>query len=116
MMLPTGSTPAEVEAFYEQLLSNYITQIPTDRTEILWAGPIAIAFFAAVLIGFFFFYSYYFNRSHRSKGELYGAASFAGSILERIGPISIFSWVVWIAVALWALYYIMSLTLNGFTY
>ncbi|MCB0031502.1 MAG: hypothetical protein KDE28_26510 [Anaerolineales bacterium] len=115
-MPPSGNTTAEVKAYYDYLFSQYIQQIPANRTQILWSGPLAIAFWAAVLILFFFLYSYYLNRAHRKRGELYGAVSFAGSILERIGPLSAFSWAVWLGVVLAALYFIVTHILYGLVY
>lgn len=115
-MPPSGNTSAAAQDYYQYLFSQHISSLTPDRTHILWSGPIKIAFFAAILILFFFFYTYYFNRVHRQKGELYGAVSFAGSILERIGPVSIFSWMVWIGAIVWAIYYIISHIFNGFIY
>jgi hypothetical protein len=47
---------------------------------------------------------------------MYGASSFGGSILERIGPLSMFSWVVWGLIIAWALYFIVTQILYGQIY
>ena len=115
-MIPSGNTTEAARAYYDYLLSRALAAIPGDRTQILWSGPAWIAFFAVILVLFFFFYALYLNRVHRTKGELYGASSFAGSILERIGPVSLFSWLVWGLIVAWALYFIVAQILNGQIY
>lgn len=115
-MPPSGNSTEATHAYYNWLYAQYLGSIPAPRTTIYWEGPFFIALWAVVLIGGFFFLAWFGNRTHRSRGELYGVSSFAGSILERIGPISRFSWVVWIATTLWALYYLVSHVLAGQVY
>lgn len=115
-MPPSGSDSAAAQAYYGWLYGQYLSGIPAPRTEILWTGPFWIALWAVILIAFFYLYARYANRTHRQHGELYGVASFAGSILERIGKIAVFSYAVWGAIVLWALYYIVTHSLFGQVY
>lgn len=115
-MVPSGNTSDLAKAFYNYLFAHALGVIPGDRTQILWTGPFWIAFFAFILILFFFFYSRYLQRVHRKKGELYGASSFAGSILERIGSVALFSKLVWTVIVLWALYFIVTQIMYGQIY
>lgn len=116
-MTPTGSNPEAVKAYYDWLLQHHINSIPTNRaTEILGSGPFWIFFWAFVLIAFFFLYSLYLQNVHREKGELYGAASFAGSILERIGPLSFFTWIISAVILFWGLYFIVIQASQGQIY
>ena len=116
-MTPTGSNPEAVKAYYDWLIQHYINNIPTGRaTEILTSGPLWIGIWALVLILFFYLYSLHLQNVHREKGELYRAASFAGSILERIGPLSLFTWIVSITVFLWGLYFVVVQTIRGQIY
>lgn len=115
-MMPTGHDTETAQALYNYLYSQYFQQIPVDRTQILWSGPFWIAFWAFLLTLFFFLYSRYLQSVHRKKGEMYGAASFAGSILERIGEVSVFSWFVTAMLVGVAVYFIVTQILNGFIY
>lgn len=114
--VPTGNSSSATQAYYQYLYSHYYSAIPADRTQILWNGPIWIAVFAFFLIVFFFFYAYFLKNAHRKSGELYEATSFAGSILERIGPVSIFSWFLIILFTAWSIYYIVVQILHGQIY
>ena len=115
-MVPSGNSSQAAQDFYNYLHAHFLAVIPGDRTHILWTGPIWIAVFAVILVGFFFLYSMYLSRVHRKRGEMYGASSFGGSILERIGPLSMFSWVVWGLIIAWALYFIVTQILYGQIY
>lgn len=114
--IPCGSSSEAAQEYYAWIWSNYLDRIPVPRTSILWSGPFWIAIWSVVLIGFFFFYCWYLNRVHRKEGEMYGVSSFAGSILERIGRVATFSYIVWGAIALWALYFIVAHIAYGQTY
>lgn len=114
--MPSGNTSEATQAYYESLYRHYLAGIVTPHTSILWAGPIFIALWAATLILFFFCYTWFARRTHRSHGALYGVSSFAGAILERIGPVSPFSWFVWIIVTLYALYFLVTHLLAGQVY
>lgn len=113
---PSGYTTDRVKLYYDYAFSDYLEDMPGQRTTILRSGPFWIALWAAVLIGFFFLYSVYFQNVHREKGELYGVASFAGAILERIGRIATFSLFVWALIVLTALYYIITHIIMGQVY
>lgn len=82
----------------------------------MWSGVIYTALFVVALSAFFWFYVRYGLHVHRKKGELYGIQSFAGSILERIGPLSAFDWFIIVVVVAWTLYYIITLTYGGYLY
>lgn len=116
LLLRIGDTSEFVQQYYEQIWANNIQGIPVPRTDILLSGPFYIFLWAAILIGFFYFYTRSFQNVHREKGELYGAASFAGSILERIGRIASFSILVWLLVIIVAVYYTVMLTIRGWTF
>jgi hypothetical protein len=104
--MPTGNDAATAEAYYDYLLANALAQQAGNapRTEIVWAGPLAIIFFAALLILFFMLYSLYFQQRTRRHDELYGVVSFGGKILERAGAIPLFERVVWSGVVIYAIY------------
>ncbi|MDQ6737675.1 MAG: hypothetical protein M3Z30_08245 [Gemmatimonadota bacterium] len=113
---PAGSTSAAAHQYYEYLYGQYYMNIPAERTTILWSGPAYVAIWGIVLIGFFFLFAWSFQRVHRTHGELYGVSSFAGSILERIGPASKLTIAVWIAVTLWSLFYAIIQCVHGYIY
>ncbi len=115
-MIPTGNTNQNAHDFYNYLWSQYLGSIPAPRTSILWSGPFYIALFLVVLVLFFYLYSRYANRTHRKKGEMYGVMSFAGSILERIGPVSVFDAFIWIVIILWAAVYFFGSLLHSYVY
>lgn len=115
-MPPSGNTSAATQAYYTWLYSQYYAQATPDRTQILWSGPFFIALWAVVLIGFFWLYSRYLQRVHREQGELYGVASFGGSILERIGRIAVFSYVVWALITAWGFFYAIRHAVAGQVY
>ena len=115
-MIPTGNDTKAAKAYYDYLFSTYFHQMPVLRTDILWTGPFWIAFWAVILIVFFYLYSRYFSSVHRKKGELYGAASFAGAILERIGQVSILNWTIITFLTGVAIYFIVFHILEGFIY
>ncbi len=113
---PSGSDSQTVQAYYNYMYSQYLSAIPSHPTDIRWTSVFWIAVWGVVLIGFFFLYTRFSSRAHRTHGGLYGVSSFAGSILERIGPASIFVRVVWIAVVLWTAYFVVTHILFGQVY
>lgn len=115
-VVPSGSTSLAAERYYRYLYAEYYDRIPVPHTAVRASGPLWVALWGAVLIGFFFLYAFRFRRVHRSRGELYGVSSFAGSILERIGPVSGLTIAVWVVVTLWALYYAVAQSLRGYLY
>ena len=114
--MPSGNTSQSAEAIYQHMWAQRFNEIPEDRVHILWLGPFWVLVFAIVLIGFFYLYSLHLQSAHRKHGSLYGVMSFAGTILERIGPVSPFSWVLWVVTTLWALYFIITHILLGQNY
>ena len=114
--VPSGNDSQHAKAYYNYLQAAYLNHILGNRTDILWTGPFWIAFFATIMILFFYFYTRKLLSTHREKGEMYGAASFAGSILERIGPVSLFTWLISGVVTLWAIYFIVIHLLFGQLY
>ena len=115
-VVPTGNTTAAAHGFYNYLWANYLQSIAAPRTKILWSGPVYIFIFVVVLTLFFFLYAKYGIRTHRSRGEMYGIMSFAGSILERIGPLSLLEIFFWVVLTVWVLYYIITMILSGYIY
>ncbi|MDQ6905220.1 MAG: hypothetical protein M3176_00180 [Chloroflexota bacterium] len=115
-MPPSGHDSRATHAYYDWLYGQYLRRIPVPRTHILWSGPLWIALWAVVLIGFFFLFAFRFKQSHRKGGALYGVSSFAGSILERIGPVSWLNWISWAVITLWALYFIVRHSFFGQVY
>jgi len=116
-MLPAGGdTTQAAQAYYQYLWSVFLGSIPPDRTKIDWTGLIFIFLFLFIIGAFFYTYVRYALRAHRKRGELYGVQSFAGSILERLGPVEVFTWFIFISSTLWALYYIVTQIIHGYTY
>ena len=115
-MVPTGNTTKAAQDYYNYLYSFYMTSINTDNTKILLTGPTWIAVFAIILILFFFFYAYYLLHVHRKRGELYGASSFAGAILERIGSVSLFTWLISGLIFAAGIYFIVTQIVRGQIY
>lgn len=113
---PSGYTTEAANLYYDYVFAQYLEERAHLRTGIDWSGPFWIALWAGVLIVFFFLYALYFQNVHREHGELYGSASFAGAILERIGRVALFSMFVWTIIVLVALYYIITHILWGQVY
>jgi hypothetical protein len=113
--MPTGDDALTAKAYYDYLLAqNLAAQAAhSPRTMIDWSGPLSIVLFAAILIVFFMFYSLRFQQRTRRHDELYGVASFGGSILERAGGIPLFEAVVWGSVVVYALYVTVNDVLFG---
>lgn len=114
--MPEGNTSEQVHEFYNYLYSQYMQSIPVDRTQILWSGPFWVALFAVILTVFFFLVAVHFTRVHRTHDELYGASSFAGSLMERVGPVSFFTISVISMTVLWGVYYIVAHIVMGQIY
>ena len=116
--IPTGDSTQIVQGYYSYLLStHHLGNIPIHRaTEILWTSPFKIWGWWMVLVVTFFLYTYTFNRVHRRRGELYGATTFAGSILERNGRVSWFTWWIIGGLFLVALYLGVKYIFVGYLY
>jgi hypothetical protein len=113
--MPTGDDAQAAKAYYDYLTAHSLAlqAAGANRTEINWTGPLAIVFFAAILILFFMLYSLNFQQRTRRHDELYGVVSFGGKILERAGGIPLFERIVWGGVVIWALYVIVTDVLFG---
>jgi hypothetical protein len=117
--MPSGDDAQAAEAYYDYLTAQALAAqaAGADRTEINWAGPLSIVFFAALLILFFMLYSLYFQQRTRRRDELYAVTSFGGSILERgAGGIPLFERIVWGGVVIYALYVVVTDILYGQVY
>ncbi len=112
---PSGHTSAQVHLFYQWIYANYFGAIPGQRTDILWSGPFYIFGFLLILAISLWVYARMAN-AHRKRGELYGVVSFGGVILERIGVVEVFTYVVSAMCVLWALYFIVTELLFGQVY
>lgn len=115
-MIPRGSGDDSVHAYYNYLYQHAYGAVPVPHTSIRWSGPLFVAVWGAVLIGFFFLYAWNFKRVHRQHGGLYGVSSFAGSIMERIGIVASLTWGAAIVMSLWSIYYIVVQTVRGYIY
>lgn len=114
--MTSGSDSASVQAVYDNLYASYLGRIPVHRTEILWTGPLFIALFAAVLIGFFFLLSFSLRHVGARKNRIHELTSFAGQLTERIGTIAVFSCAVWATIVAWAAYIAIKQALFGLIY
>ncbi len=112
----SGNDSEHAQQYYQYIYSHYLQNIPADRTHILASGPFWIALWAAILIIFFALYAFSLNHAHRKQGEMYGASSFAGAILERIGTVSAFTIVISSMIIVYALYFIVTHILFGQVY
>jgi di/tricarboxylate transporter len=115
-VVPSGNTTAAAHAYYNYLWAQYLGSIPPDRTQLLWSGIFYEALFLVALTLLFYLYARYALRTHRNRGEMYGIQSFAGSILERMGPMSVLEITIWVILILWVLYYIVTQIIGGYIY
>ncbi len=93
--IPTGHTSEVVQDYYQYLYGRYYGTIPLDRAEgILTSSIVTVFAWGAILILAFFLLTYSLKHAHRRRGELYEAVSFAGSLLERNGRVSAFTWIL----------------------
>ncbi len=112
---PAGNTSAATQLFYHWLYANYFGSIPKERIFDLWSGPMYLFGFLIILaiaIGLYARMGYV----HRHHNELYGVESFGGVILERIGRVDAFTFVVSLMCVLWALYFVVSQLWYGQVY
>ncbi len=112
---PSGNTSAAAHLYYQWLYANYYASIPGEKTSILWSGPFYIFLFLFVLALAFWVYARMAN-AHRKEGELYGVESFGGVILERIGIVEVFTYVITAMCVLWAAYFFITMCLYGQVY
>ncbi len=114
--IPNGNSTKAAHDFYNYLWAYYLKSIPAPRTGILWSGIIYELIFLVVLSIFFLLYVAYANHTRRKKGEMYGVESFAGSILERMGPMSYFEMFIWGVLILWVAFYIVQAVIGSYVY
>ncbi len=112
---PSGNTSAAATQYYHWLYANYFASIPGEKTSILWSGPFYIFFFLLVMAISLWVYARMAN-AHRKEGELYGVESFGGVILERIGVVEVFTYVISIMLFLWAVYFFITMSIYGQVY
>ncbi len=112
---PSGHLTPQVHLLYQWLYANYFGSIPAQRVTELWSGPLYIFGFIAVLALSFWVYARMAN-AHRDKGELYGVESFGGMVLERIGRVDVFTYVISVMIILWAGYFLVTAILYGQVY
>lgn len=114
---PTGSDSEVARAYYDYLFAFYYDQMPDNRaTEIWWAMPRDVYLWLGIMLLVFFLYAYVFLSTHRGQGELHETTSFAGSILERGGKVSAFTWVIIAMLFGLALFYIVWNIKDGYLY
>lgn len=113
---PSGNDSAGAQEFYRWIFEQYFAQFPVERWEFNWLPFSWLFFWAAVLIAGFFVFGWFFRGVHRPRGELYGPSSFNAYLLERIGQLSWFSWIIWGGVAVSALYFLVTHALFGQSY
>ncbi len=112
---PSGHLSPQAQLLYKWLYANYYGSIPAERVTDLWSGPIYLFGFIAVLAISLWVYTRMAN-AHRRRGELYGVESFGGVILERIGPIDAFTFVISAMCFFWAAYFFIAQILFGNVY
>lgn len=116
-MVPTGSDPQTVDQYYHYLFEKAVGSVEVLRTGIDWTGPmLRIYVWGFILGGFFYLFSTRLWWQHRRSGELYAPVSFGGSILERVGKVSTFTFWVWAAVTAWGISYIVRQIILGWVY
>ena|SRR6056297_378707 len=115
--IPTGNTSDVVQSYYQYLYGRYYDAITLDRAEGILASSLVTVFaWGAILIVFFFLLAYSLNHAHRRRGELYEAVSFAGSLLERNGRVSAFTWILIVGLFVVMLYQGIQAMIVGFPY
>lgn len=117
MTVPTGNTSEVVQAYYQTLYARYYGKIALDRATHLRVSSLVTVFSWGIgLALFFFLLAYSLNHAHRRRGELYEAVSFAGSLLERNGAVSVFTWLNMLALFIVILYQGIQAMIIGFPY
>ena len=115
--LPTGSDSETARVYYDSLFAFYYDQMPDNRaTEIWWAMPRDVFMWLGIMLLVFFLYAYVFLSTHRGEGDLHETTSFAGSILERGGKVSAFTWVIIAMLFGLALFYVVWNIRDGYLY
>ncbi len=115
--IPTGNETDVVTAYYQYLYTLYYHDIPLDRaTGIYWAMQAEVWAWLITLLIFFYFFTYMLTFTHYPHGALYQATSFAGSLYERNGRVSIFTWSIIFGLLLSGVYIGIRYIMYGFIY
>jgi hypothetical protein len=116
-IIPTGDTTEVVQAYYDYLYSMYYADTIRNRaTGIMWSSPFKIASWGTALVLVFLLLTVSLYYVHRGRDELYEATSFAGSVLERNGKVSLFTWSLMAALFVVAMYLGIRFIFLGFLY
>lgn len=115
--VPTGSETETVLQYYDYLMSRYYYGISVTRAQdILYSSPAKIFAWGMALLILLFLMTVFFYSVHRGSGELYEATNFNGSIIERNGMVSVFTWTFAIGLLISALYMGVRYILLGYLY
>ena len=115
--MPPVNEIESAQEYFNYLYTTYFNAIPLNRaTEILWKSPIEIYSWAISLIILFGLFAYMYQAAHRKHGELYEPMSFAGSILERNGKVTAFTWVGILSLFIAAFYLAIKYMFVGYLY
>lgn len=115
--MPPVNEIESAQEYFNYLYTNYLSKIPLNRaTEILWSSPIEILAWAIALIALFGLFSNMPQAAHRKHGELYEPMSFAGSIIERNGPVTAFTWIGIASLFISAFYLAIKYMFVGYLY
>lgn len=114
--VPTGHDYNDFITYVHWLWGNYI-----QRWNPPWVMNYSEAWqqqwsWAAVLIGTFWLFSFYFSSAHRGQKELYKPVFYGGSITERHGKFGPFSIITTAGLVFWAFFYAIEHTLLGQIY
>jgi hypothetical protein len=100
-MVPTGSSPEAVQAYYQYLLSFYINPVVQNVTT-NWLIIGATMAWVAIVAGLVFIY---FRRSRSEKpSTLYPVETYNGYISESNAGTGLFLYIFFALVVLWLLY------------
>ncbi len=115
--IPTGNETDVVKAYYTYLYTLYYANMSTNRaTEVFWGIQAQVMAWLMTMVILFYFFTYFFSYTHYAKGALYETTSFAGTLFERNGRVSIFTWSIIIGLFLAGLYIGVRYILYGFLY
>ncbi len=115
-MPPSGNDSASAEAIYRYMYAQYMERLPTDRTEILWRGPIYEFLFLTTIILFFYAVVFWMRPRWKERLDLKEITSFAGHLTEQPGRPRRFDYVSWAIVTVYAGYFAVKAILMGTVY
>lgn len=114
---PTGSSSEVANIYYDYLYGFYFDQMPRNRATQIWSDmPRDVYAWLAIMLVVFWLYAYVFLYTHRGEGDLHETTSYAGSILERGGKVSAFTWVIIAMLFALALFYLVWFIMVGYLY